>query len=164
MAGWCQDTKYEDKKTGDTLVEPDFGNDGFMERNSWFRRRFKMYAAPLRSSGFTFLSTFKHEFHGVQKPLPPGSKVLFTLTRSRDPFVISRVANHPSWIAPDTENYKINILGAMLYVKVAQMSFPLYQQLKTRHAKQPIRYFFRGLQIRVTNISIYYTLISINPI
>ena len=154
MGGWCQDTQYDDPKTAESLVEPDMGNNGFMERNSWFRRRFKFYPAPYRSCGFTFLSTFKHEFHGMTKPLVPGSKVFFTLTRATDAFAVSKIRNNFNWAKPDSENYKVNILGAMLYVKVGQMSMPLYKELKARHQKEPIKYFFRGLQIRVTKLLI----------
>lgn len=147
MSGWQKDSINFD---GDvSTIEPKRDNLGFLARSSWFRSGYKPYPSPYRSSGYTFLGPFKHELHGVTKPIVPGTKIYFSLIRSSNKFSLLRVGKPTDSVTEDTEEYRAIIISCLLYVKVAQMTLPLWREIRERFQKEPIKYFYRRLQIKV---------------
>lgn len=162
-SGWSQDTQWiVDEKVYPpkpaeqipvtyhqyTSVEPNPDNAGFMERVGWFKNNFELDSrATYRSSGWIFVSPLMHDFHGCPKPLMPGSKLYFSFRRARHEFSIVK-ANLIS--QNDPVKYSAKLLDMMLYVKVGYLALPLWKEIKTRFAREDIKYFFRGLQIKVT--------------
>lgn len=157
MSGWQKDSINFDDDLSD--IEPSKDNLGFLTRSSWFRKSYKPYPNPYRSSGYTFLGPFKHELHGVTKPIIPGTKILFQLIRSNNKFSLLRVTKPADNVTDDTEEYRAIIISCMLYVKVAHMTLPLWREIKQRFQKEPIKYFYRRLQIKVikTNVFLMYS-------
>lgn len=130
------------------LVEPSDKNLGFLDRVGWMKNNFKQDAnTTYRSGGYTFLGPFMHQFQGVTKPLMPGISMKFTLWRAPHKFAIS-VADTDA--TPDNEQYRAKITSVMLYVKVGYLAMPLWKEISHRHSKEPIKYFFRGLQVHVS--------------
>jgi hypothetical protein len=128
---------YEDSVTDNENIEPHSSNHGWIERNSWFREGVNGdTSTPYRSGGATFIGAFDHDLSYIGKPLPPGTKVSFNLTRSNDDFFLMKAET-------DTEDYKAVVLNCVLFVKVAKMSDQIFRELETSFAKQPILYQFR---------------------
>ena len=163
--GWSQDTKWTVSeayvpKTPDakpiifhqySSVEPSVENAGFMDRVSWFKNNFEIdVRSKYRSSGSTFVGPLMHDFHGCTKPLMPGSKLFFSFRRAHHEFSIVK-ATLPSTL--DETKYKAKLLDMMLYIKVGYLALPLWKEIKTRFAREDIKYFFRGLQIKVIILS-----------
>jgi len=71
--------------------------------------------------------------------------VKFELEKSQDPFV---VMSFPT----DEEKYRMKILNISMFVPVAQLSLPLYNQISTLQAKQDVSIHFRRLEVRSINL------------
>ena len=128
-------------------VEPNEQNAGFMDRVSWFKNRFESAErAEYRTSGATFVGPLMHDFHGCPKPLMPGSKLFFSFRRAHHEFSIVKAS---PLAHADNFKYKAKLLDMMLYIKVGYLALPLWKEIKTRFAREDIKYFFRGLQIKV---------------
>jgi len=161
--GWCKDDgwlkqdtikneAHDDPKVYHEYIscEPSEKNSAFMERMGWMKNRFKIDSeSTYRSSGFTFVAPFLHQYHGVTKPLMPGIQVIFSLRRAPHKFSILVADRDNTTNNFDVEEYKAEITSIMLYVKVGHLALPLYAEIKHRHAKEPIKYFYRALQMRV---------------
>ena len=163
-SGWSQDTQWTVNETYTPLkpagqtpityhqyssVEPKPENLGFMDRVSWFKNNFELdVRANYRTSGWTFVGPLMHDFHGCPKPLMPGSKLFFSFRRAHHEFSIVKT-DLPDTLDPT--KYKAKLLDMMLYIKVGYLALPLWKEIKTRFAREDIKYFFRGLQIKVTN-------------
>lgn len=150
-SGWVNDKAVGDPKTGTTNTDPCSGNDGFVERTEWFREQMAPTPSKYKSSGYTFLSSFKHDLHGVTKPLVPNTKVIFTLQRSPDTFCIKRAktVTVDENKFTDNNNYRVYLAHCLLFVKVAQMTMPLYKDFNARFQREAIRYYYRKLYIKV---------------
>ena len=155
LAGWNNDKAWQGSAEtgGEWTTNASLSNLGLKTRISWFRKGFKTDANSYRTSGYTFLSPFRHELHGVTKPIPPGISIQFILDRSSDNFCLMRVSKPTASQTADTEAYKVRIESCMLYVKVGHMSLPLYRELHARIQHTPIRYFFRKLHMHVETIN-----------
>ena len=163
-SGWSQDTQWIVNETYIPLkpaeqkpiiyhqyssVEPKPENSGFMDRVAWFKNNFEVdVRATYRTSGWTFVGPLMHDFHGCPKPLMPGSKLFFSFRRAHHEFSIVKT-DLPDTLDPT--KYKAKLLDMMLYIKVGYLALPLWKEIKTRFAREDIKYFFRGLQIKVTN-------------
>jgi len=78
---------YEDTVTDNENIESHMSNHGWIERNSWFREGVNGdTTTAYRSGGATFIGAFDHDLSYIGKPLHPGTKVSFNLTRSNDDF------------------------------------------------------------------------------
>lgn len=154
LAGWFNDKAWQNEENGgEWTTNASLSNLGLKNRISWFKSGFKADASPYRPGGYTFLAPFRHELHGVTKPIPPGIAVTFILDLAKDSFYLMRVPKPKASISEDTENYKFQVQSCMLFVKVAHMSLPLYRELHARIQHNPIRYFFRKLHMHVETIN-----------
>lgn len=160
-SGWTKDTAWlqQDTVKPDSssppkvyheryIVEPSERNLGFMDRVGWMKNNFKQETdSTYRSGGYTFLGPFMHQFQGVTKPLMPGVAMRFSLWRAPHKFAIAKALGlNPR----DEEQYITKITSVMLYVKVGYLAMPLWKEISHRHSKEPIKYFFRGLQVQVS--------------
>lgn len=138
---------YDDVVTDNEDIEPHSSNHGWTERNAWFREGVNKMDTPYRVGGATFIGSFDHDLQYVGKPLPPGTKVSFTLTRSSDDFFLMK---DPS----DTESYRAIVLNCFLYVKIAKMSDHIYRELETKFTKEPICYQFRKFVVKEISVPV----------
>jgi len=156
LAGWQDDKAYQSASDegGEWTTDASILNNGLKNRISWFKTDYNSGSGPYRPSGYTFLAPFRHELHGVTKPIPPGIPIQFKLDRSPDSFSLMRINKVAKTQAnEDTEKYKAIILSCILYVKVGHMSLPLYRELHAKLQHSPIRYFFRKLHMQVQSIN-----------
>lgn len=77
--------------------------------------------------------------------LPPGCKVKFELEKSRPEFFVMSMPD-------DDEKYQVKFLNIALYVPVAQLSQPLYNQILSIQAKQDVSIHFRRQEVRSINL------------
>ncbi len=81
--------------------------------------------------------------------LPPSTKVKIELERSEDSFVIMRMPD-------DTENYKLKIVNIALFIPVAQLSAPVYQELNSimtrKNDPQSISIHYRRSEVRTISL------------
>jgi hypothetical protein len=73
--------------------------------------------------------------------LPPGTKIDFTLTRTKDSFYLMKLTG-------DTENYKAKILSCILYCPIGIMSERLTNEIYQKWESMPIKYFFNRLVVK----------------
>lgn len=78
----------------------------------------------------------------------------FTLTRAPDNFSLMRLTPTPPTPA-DTTEYKCILVSCSLYVKVAQMTMPLYEGLEMKWKNEPLRYYYRKMEIKIESINSY---------
>ena len=157
LSGWQNDSAWANTN-GEMTTHASMSNQGLIKRNSWYRDEFESFTATnvpkYRTTGFKFLAPFRHELNGVNKPLPPGTKVQFVLERADPEFSLMRVdKSSESQAANDTEEYQINITMCELYVKVAQMNLPLYREMASKFESEPISYYHRKLFCTMTSFN-----------
>jgi hypothetical protein len=120
------------------------GNNGFLGRSAWFKKNFKS-GEEYRDGGCYFMAPFRHILWGCEKPIPPGVTVKFVLTRTTDPFYIMQQT-------ADTNDYKVNILKIDIYVKVAGLQEPVWNEFQHRMSKEAIKYFVRKQDVKVIHL------------
>lgn len=148
--GWYGD----DSSTFDDANE--LKNTGFKERAQLFRKENDL-DKDFREEGANFFGRLFHDLIACQTGLPPGTSAKIKLDLSDPSFLL---------ICPvsDTERYKIKILNIALYVPVAQLSLPVYQELNslmTTKAQKSISIHYRRIEIRPISLpngkEVYYT-------
>jgi len=107
-----------------------------------------------REEGFVFCAPFRHELFGIQKLIPPKTKLMFTLERSPDDFYLMKQCKNDGKESEDTEKYRVILSNVILYAKKVQLSEPIWMELKHRWDKDTLKYFYRDCTIRVRNILI----------
>lgn len=82
--------------------------------------------------------------------LPPGTKIDFTLTRTRDQFyLMTKPAETGTKPSPaDNEQYKAKITSCILYCPIGIMSERLTNEIYTKWESMPIKYFFNRLVVK----------------
>ncbi len=127
---------------------PSENNSGFIERGNFFRIGFDQ-RNDFKPEGAVFFGRLLHDLVACETGLPPNTKVKIELERSPDSFVIMRMPD-------DVENYKLKILNISLFVPVAQLSAPVYQELNSimtrKNDPQSISIHYRRSEVR--NISL----------
>jgi len=86
--------------------------------------------------GCQVMGELMHDFHGVEKPLPPWAKVDITLTKNLDDIFIQSNKS-------GGQRYKFDITSVKLYVPVLSLSQELQNQLYAKIIKNPILYNYR---------------------
>ena len=79
--------------------------------------------------------------------MPSNTKVMFSLTRNNDKFVVMTSESEN-----DTEQYKVQILNISLYVPVGVMSLKMTQELMSKWAHTEIQYFYERLDVKVLSM------------
>jgi hypothetical protein len=73
--------------------------------------------------------------------LPPGTKIDFTLTRTKDLFYLMSLST-------DAEKYKAKITSCILYCPIGIMSERLTNEIYHKWESMPIKYFFNRLVVK----------------
>ncbi len=124
-------------------------NTGFTERNQLFRENYKD-GAPYRRSGSTFFGRLMHDLIACETGLPPNTKVRFDLDKSENAFFIMCPND-------DKEQYQFKITNIALYVPVAQLSMPVYQEINSiltrKNEPKSIVIHYRRIEVRPISIT-----------
>ena len=124
-------------------------NDGASHRSKCFRTNYDD-SKPYREDGAKFFGRLHLDLVSIDTGLPFGTKVHIELEKSKDSFVLMR---EPT----DTENYKIVITHCYLYVPIAQLSIPVYNELSSIMTTKSVALHFRKTEIRPLTIPAYKT-------
>lgn len=117
---------------------------GWKARGNLFRKNCRG-GAEFRPEGATFIGPFVHDLSNIQKAMPPGTKISFSLKRTSDTFFLMKNKDDP-------EVYKVIVSNCVLYVKVAKMSDIIYKQIEARFTQKPITYQFRKFIVKPINV------------
>ncbi len=124
-------------------------NAGFTERNQLFREKYKD-GAPYRASGVTLFGRLMHDLIACETGLPPNTKVRFDLDKSDSEFFLMSSDG-------DTEKYKFQIKNIALFVPVAQLSMPVYQEINSilarKNEPKAIVIHYRRIEVRPISIT-----------
>jgi hypothetical protein len=124
-------------------------NTGFTERNQLFRQNYKA-GAPYRPTGTTFFGRLMHDLIACETGLPPNTKVRFDLDKSDNKFFL---------MCPDDdkEQYQCQIKNIALFVPVAQLSMPVYQEINSiltrKNEPKSIVIHYRRIEVRPISIT-----------
>jgi hypothetical protein len=102
---------------------PEETNSGWTERCQLFRENYKD-TKPYRKNGITLFGRLMHDLVSCESGLPPLTKVKIELDRSEDAFLLMCDKS-------DTEKYVVKIANIALFVPVAQLSEPVYQEINS---------------------------------
>jgi hypothetical protein len=124
-------------------------NAGFTERNQLFRLHYKD-GASYRPTGATFFGRLMHDLIACETGLPPNTKVRIDLDKSEDAFFIMCPKD-------DTEKYQFQIKSIALFVPVAQLSMPVYQEINSiltrKNEPKSIVIHYRRIEVRPISIT-----------
>ena len=96
---------------------------------------------------------FQHELSGAEKAVPPGCKISFLLTRTPSNFYLMRCPSDLTPDVKDTQDYEAVLANCCLFVKVGQMTDPIYKSLQARFEREPIIYHYRKVICKPMGIS-----------
>jgi len=123
----------------------DFGvNTGAQQRNRLFRKNGDD-DEDYRSEGVKFFGRLQLDLVSLDCGIPPGTKVQIQLVKSPSKFVLNREKT-------DKENYRIQIVECYLYVPIAQVSAPIYNEISSVLARKSVSLHFRKTEIRPLSI------------
>jgi hypothetical protein len=124
-------------------------NTGFSDRNQLFREKYKD-GAPYRPSGTTFFGRLMHDLIACETGLPPNTKVRFDLDKSDNRFFLMCPND-------DKEEYQCQIKNIALFVPVAQLSMPVYQEINSiltrKNEPKSIVIHYRRIEVRPISIT-----------
>jgi len=124
-------------------------NTGFTQRNQLFRQKFKDSSA-YRPTGTTLFGRLMHDLIACETGLPPDTKVRIDLDKSDNAFFIMCPND-------DKEEYQFQIKNICLYVPVAQLSMPVYQEINSiltrKNEPKSIVIHYRRIEVRPISIS-----------
>lgn len=115
-------------------------NDGAAFRNQLFRQKYKE-SGPYKSEGTRFFGRLHLDLSSIDTGLPFGTKVRLELLKSSDAFMLMREKD-------DNENYKIKITACYLFLPIAQLSAPVYTELKSVLENKSASLHFRKVEVR----------------
>lgn len=119
-------------------------NSGFALRNKLFRKEFKDNE-EYRSEGCRFIGKLNLDLISCETGLPPGTKVQIELKKSDDAFILMKEAT-------DTEKYKFVITDCVIYVPVAVLSLPVFNQLSSLMTEHSVSIHYRKCEIREVSL------------
>ncbi len=123
-------------------------NAGFTERNQLFRENYKDGNA-YRKNGATFIGRLMHDLIACETGLPPNTKVRIDLDKANNAFFIMSTKG-------DTEEYQFKITNICLFVPVAQLSMPIYQEINSiltrKNEPKAIVIHYRRIEVRPISI------------
>jgi len=91
---------------------------------------------------------------GVDKSLPPATKVHFRLEKQTDPFFLMVGMSNATVPIKDNEKYCFFIDECKLYVQIGTLNVLLYKEIERRWPSEDILYFFRRFSILEQQIGI----------
>lgn len=128
---------YGDQSSSfDTL---DDNNSGFFSRNKLFRQNGETDGEYLKE-GVRFFGKLNHDLISCETGLVPGTKVTIQFDKAPSSLVLVKPEIDP-------EQYQFKILDINLYVPVAQLTLPVYNQFSTIFAEKSVSIHFRKTEI-----------------
>jgi len=115
-------------------------NSGFGNRNKLFRENFSK-TGKYRADGTRFFGKLNLDLVSCDSGLPFGTKVRIELDKAPDSFVLTREST-------DTENYKLKFLECNLFVPIAQVTLPVFNQISSLFAEKSVEIHYRKTDIR----------------
>ena len=119
-------------------------NSGFVERNNLMRVG-NISTGAYKPEGTRFFGRLLTDLSSCDTGLPPGTKVSFTLEKASSVFSLMRKAG-------DNENYQVRFLDVNLYVPVAQLAQPTFNEISSLFATKNIGLHFRRVEIRTISL------------
>jgi hypothetical protein len=119
-------------------------NSGFTERSNLFRKNYDP-RSEYKSTGTTVIGRLMHDLVSCETGLPPNTKVKIELDRSEDAFCLMCTAD-------DNEKYVLKIENIALYIPVAQLAAPVFQEINSlmtrKNNPQTIGIHYRRIEVR----------------
>lgn len=139
--GWYKDTAGYFNDCTETK------NTGFFSRCTRFRTEYKK-DGEYRPNGAKFIGRIYHDLVNCETGLIPNTRVKFVFTKNADAFILQTTSD-------DTEQYVCKIANIALYVPVAQLALPIYNELNLMMAKnRHIAIHYRRIEIRPYTIPV----------
>lgn len=126
-------------------------NAGLSERAQMFRQD-RSVTKPFKSEGCVLMSRLYHDLVDAELPLPPQTKINFTLQKAPDSFILMVPPKQGNPPVVDNEKYKMKLLNVSLYVPVGVLSTPMYNAILSRWPSEPIVYHYRPTGITTSVI------------
>ena len=126
------------------FMETEASNSGFTQRNNLMRVGNKSTGA-YSPEGTRFFGRLLMDLSSCESGLPPGTKVSITLEKSASEFCLMKKSD-------DTEKYQVKFLDVNLYVPVAQLSQPTFNEISTLFATKSIGLHYRRVEIRTISL------------
>ncbi len=124
-------------------------NTGYTERNQLFRENYKE-SGPYRRTGATFFGRLMHDLIACETGLPPNTKVRIDLDIADSAFFLMCPKT-------DSEKYQFKIKNIALFVPVAQLSMPVYQEINSiltrKNEPKSIVIHYRRIEVRPISIT-----------
>ncbi len=119
-------------------------NTGFQERCNLFRKSYDP-RSDYKSNGTTVIGRLMHDLVSCETGLPPNTKVKIELDRSENAFCIMCQAD-------DNEKYVLKIENIALFIPVAQLAAPVFQELNSimtrKNNPETIAIHYRRTEVR----------------
>ena len=119
-------------------------NAGFIQRNNLMRVG-NISTGAYKPEGTRFFGRLLLDLSSCESGLPPHTKVNITLEKASSEFCLMRKEG-------DTEKYQVKFLDVNLYVPVAQLSQPTFNEISTLFATKSIALHYR--RVEITTISL----------
>lgn len=114
-------------------------NSGFYHRNKIFREDYDTTNGEYREA--RFFGKLNTDLISCETGLLPGTKVRIELDKAPSAFVLTKPSS-------DSEKYIFKINAVNLYVPVAQLSLPVFNQLNSLHAEKSVSIHYRKTEVR----------------
>jgi hypothetical protein len=119
-------------------------NSGFVERSNLFRKGYDP-RSEYKQNGTTVIGRLMHDLISCETGLPPNTKVKIELDRSENSFCLMCAED-------DNEEYILKIQNIALFVPVAQLSAPVFQEINSimtrKNNPQTIAIHYRRIEVR----------------
>jgi hypothetical protein len=125
-------------------------NSGFVERTNLFRKNFDP-RSEYKATGTTLMGRLMHDLISCETGLPPNTKVKIELDRSENAFCLMCPDDDP-------ENYQLKIENIALFIPVAQLSAPVFQEINSlmtrKNDPQTIAIHYRRIEVRPFSLGV----------
>jgi hypothetical protein len=119
-------------------------NTGFVERSNLFQKSYDP-RSECKGTGTTLIGRLMHDLVSCETGLPPNTKVKIELDRSENSFCLMCQED-------DKENYKLKIENISLYIPVAQLAAPVFQEINSimtrKNNPETIAIHYRRTEVR----------------
>ena len=119
-------------------------NSGFIQRNNLMRVG-NVSTGAYKPEGTRFFGRLLLDLSSCESGLPPGTKVGITLEKASSEFCLMRKEG-------DNENYQVKFLDVNLYVPVAQLSQPTFNEISSLFTTKNIGLHYRRVEINTISL------------
>ena len=119
-------------------------NAGFVQRNNLMRVG-NISTGAYKPEGTRFFGRLLLDLSSCESGLPPGTKVGITLEKASSEFCLMRKEG-------DTEKYQVKFLDVNLYVPVAQLAQPTFNEISVLFTTKSIGLHYRRVEINTISL------------